>query len=162
MQWNARKMLQYWLRGGGSTDAETSKTSKEHGSVDTRRYRTTGGTPTEWRQYSMVFGWSNTGKKESIYSSVFSRIFSVFPRFSLYWDSKENIQENIGAKKSVSELFFPYARGERQRIAKETRQFEFESKQDKSDGNSQRIHRLKSRNNPLLLANRGNTILDEF
>ena len=102
------------------------------------------------------------GKKSQYTAPYFPVYFPFSPRFSLYWDSRENIQENIGAKKSVLELFFPYATGERQRIAKETRQFEFESKQDKSDGNSQRIHRLKSRNNPLLLANRGNTILDEF
>ena len=102
------------------------------------------------------------GKKSPYTAPYFPVYFPFFCRFSLYGNSRENIRENIGAKKSVLGLLFPYATGERQRIAKETMQFKFESKQDKSDGNSQRIHRLKSRNNPLLLANRGNTILDEF
>ena len=102
------------------------------------------------------------GKRVHIQLRIFPYTFRFSPRFSLYWDSRENIQENIGAKKSVLGLLFPYATGERQRIAKEKMQFKLETKHDKSDGNSQRIHRLKSRNNPLLLANRGNTILDEF
>ena len=102
------------------------------------------------------------GKKSQYTAPYFHVYFPFFPRFSLYWDSRENIQENIGAKKSVLGLLFPYATGERQRIAKETMQFKLESKHDKSDGNSQRIQTLESRNNPLLLANRGNTILDEF
>ena len=104
-----------------------------------------------------------TLRKKSPYTAPYFPVyFPFFPRFSLHWGSRENIQENIGAKKSVLELLFPFAMGERQRIAKETMQFKLESKQDKSYGNSQPIHRLKSRNNPLLLANRGNTILDEF
>ena len=157
-------MLQYWFRGGGSTDANTSKTNKEHGSTHgymeiQRNGRDNNGMTTILDGFWLKQHWE---KRVHIQLRIFPYTFGFSPCFSLYWDSRENIQENIGAKKSVLGLLFPYATGERQRIAKETRQFEFESKQDKSDGNSQRIHRLKSGNNPLLLANRGNTILDEF